>query len=58
MNEMALRRDGKKTKVFNAKAIDEILDGYYEPGPDRKHKSPTKRLMQHKNSTVKHKQRI
>ena len=56
MNEMSARRgEGGKKKVFNAKAIDEILDGYYEPGPERKHKSPTKRLVQHKNSTTKHK---
>lgn len=58
MNEMSERRDGAKRKVFNAQAIDQILDGYYEPGPERKHKSPTKRLVQHKNSTTKHKQRI
>lgn len=59
MNEMSQRREGMTGKKgFNAKAIDDILDGYYEPGPDRKHKSPTKRLVQHKNSTTKHKQRI
>jgi hypothetical protein len=55
MNEMSQRRDGANKKVFNSKAIEEILDGYYEPGPERKHKSPTKRLVQHKNSTTKHK---
>ena len=38
--------------------VDDVLDGYYMPGPERKHKSPTKRLINHKNSTTEHKQRI
>jgi hypothetical protein len=38
--------------------IDDILDGYYMPGPERKHKSPTKRLINHKNSTTDHKTKI
>ena len=38
--------------------VDDILDGYYMPGPERKHKSPTKRLIKHKDSTWAHKKRI
>lgn len=38
--------------------VDDILDGYYVPGPERKHKSPTKRLIKHKDSTWAHKKRI
>lgn len=38
--------------------VDDILDGYYMPGPERKHKSPTKRLIKHKDSTWTHKKRI
>ena len=36
----------------------DILDGYYMPGPERKHKSPTKRLIAHKDSAWSHKKRI
>lgn len=38
--------------------VDDILDGYYMPGPERKHKSPTKRLIKHKDSAWSHKKRI
>jgi rhamnogalacturonyl hydrolase YesR len=30
--------------------VEDILDGFYMPGPERKHKSPTRRLINHKNS--------
>lgn len=54
MQEMVSKRSG--TYAANAVSnLDEILDGYYEPGPDRKHKSPTRRLINHKNSTFAHK---
>lgn len=39
-------------------AVEDILDGFYKPGPERKHKSPTKRLIKHKDSTWTHKRRI
>ena len=55
MGEMVQRRNVTGKKTFNSNAVDEILDGYYEPGPERKHKSPTKRLIKHKNSTTSHK---
>jgi len=38
--------------------IDDLIDGYYMPGPERKHLSPTKRLISHKNSTWEHKKRV
>jgi len=34
------------------------LDGYYQPGPERKHASPTRRLINQKNSITTHKQRV
>ena len=60
MNEMVSRRTGGMG-VGTAHAfadVGDLLDGYYMPGPERKHKSPTKRLINHKNSTTTHKQRI
>ena len=59
MNEMVARRNGGMG-VTNAPMprVDDILDGYYMPGPERKHKSPTKRLIKHKDSTWAHKKRI
>jgi hypothetical protein len=39
--------------------VDDLLDVYVaDPNSDKKHKSPTKRLISHKNSTVDHKTRI
>lgn len=58
MNEMVNIRSGGAGSNLNPAAIDDILDGYYMPGPERKHKSPTKRLINLKNSTTTHKQRI
>jgi hypothetical protein len=59
MHEMVNRRTGgagvSGAPVAN---VDELLDGYYLPGPERKHKSPTKRLINHKNSAWEHKKRI
>jgi hypothetical protein len=60
MNEMVTRRS-KGLGISNKKVdctIDDLLDKYYLPGPERKHKSPTKRLINHKNSTTDHKQKI
>ena len=37
---------------------DSILDNYFLPGPEKRHKSPTRRLISHKNSTWEHKKRI
>lgn len=59
MQEMVNRRSGLTVTVnTNSAAVDDILDGYYMPGPERKHKSPTRRLINHKNSTTNHKQKI
>ena len=56
MNEMVARRNGGAPAALPK--MDDILDGYYMPGPERKHKSPTKRLIKHKDSTWSHKKRI
>lgn len=65
MSEMVNRRTGgasgegvvsSKNNYINSTV--DILDGYYMPGPERKHKSPTRRLINHKNSVTSHKQRI
>ena len=60
MNEMVNRRvTGGGTDIVGALPTAEyLLDGYYLPGPERKHKSPTRRMIQHKNSTWDHKARI
>ena len=55
MNEMVNRRNTGSKTIVKTSAVDSILDGYYMPGPERKHKSPTKRLINHKNSTTIHK---
>jgi hypothetical protein len=52
---------GMRTGTYSTTALtnlDDILDGYYMPGPERKHKSPTRRLINHKNSTTAHKKRV
>jgi hypothetical protein len=54
MQEMVNRRTGTYSTTALT-SMDDILDGYYMPGPDRKHKSPTRRLINHKNSTAAHK---
>ena len=58
MNEMVARRNGAAGSPDVVPRVDDILDGYYMPGPERKHKSPTKRLIKHKDSTWAHKKRI
>ena len=58
MNEMVARRNGQLGGPAIMPQIDDILDGYYMPGPERKHKSPTKRLIKHKDSAWTHKKRI
>ena len=55
---MVNRRTTGISPLIRASAVDNILDGYYMPGPERKHKSPTKRLINLKNSTTAHKQKI
>ena len=54
MGELADIRAGVTAEVKTVGA-DDILDGFYAPGPERKHKSPTKRLIKHKDSTTLHK---
>lgn len=60
MNEMVTRRNG--SMALNSKdlpGIEEIIDaGLTALGDAKKHKSPVKRLIAHKNSTTKHKQRV
>lgn len=60
MNEMVKRRSGGMgVATSSLPEVDDLLDGYYLPvGKERKHKSPTKRLINLKNSTTVHKQRI
>jgi hypothetical protein len=57
MSEMVQRRGGPYTTnaITN---IEDVLDGYYQPGPERKHKSPTRRLIQQKDSITQHKTKI
>ena len=46
MSEMVNRRQGGMgATVDPIHSMDDILDGYYMPGPERKHKSPTRRLI-------------
>jgi len=59
MKEMAERRQlGLGKSSVPVTQVDGILDGYFVPGPERRHKSPTKRLINHKNSAWEHKKRI
>jgi hypothetical protein len=59
MKEMAERRSlGLGKSSVPTTQVDSILDGYFVPGPERRHRSPTKRLISHKNSTWEHKKRI
>ena len=63
MNEMVNRRNtglgvAQFEQVNGVATVDSLLDGYYMPGPERKHKSPTRRLIQHKNSAWDHKKKI
>ena len=62
MSEMVKNRQGlggttNTSNQYVGNTAD-LLDNYYVPGPERKHKSPTRRLINHKNSTTQHKQRI
>lgn len=60
MNEMVKRRNGALgLNSQDLPGIEEILDaGLVALGDAKKHKSPVKRLIDHKNSTTKHKQRV
>ena len=53
---MVSKRSGGRMDVITN--VEDMLDGYYQPGPERKHKSPTRRLINQKNSITEHKQRI
>jgi len=55
--EVMNMRRGSPVRVELDKVTD-ILEGYYMPGRERKHKSPTKRLIEQKNSVWEHKKRI
>ena len=63
MSQMVKNRQGlgnagsSTTNQYVGNTVD-LLDNYYVPGPERKHKSPTRRLINHKNSVTQHKQRI
>ena len=54
MSELVDIRSGVSA-VVQTGDVDDILDGYYLAGTEKKHKSPTKRLISHKNSTTVHK---
>ena len=59
MNEMNERRTaGMGLTSAQLPTSQNIVDGFYLPGPEKKHKSPTKRLISLKNSTWDHKKRI
>jgi hypothetical protein len=57
MNEMNSRRNAGMG-ITNLSNDTGIVDDFYAPGSDKKHKSPTRRLIKHKNSTWEHKKRI
>ena len=38
--------------------VDDLMDIYVPSADEKKHKSPTRRLIQHKDSTVAHKSKI
>jgi hypothetical protein len=57
MNEMNHRRNaGFGLTSLNPQS--DVVDEFYAPGSDKKHKSPTRRLIKHKNSAWEHKKRI
>jgi len=57
MNEMVTRRNGSLgLQSKDLPGIEDIIDaGLTALGEAKKHKSPVKRLIAHKNSTTKHK---
>lgn len=55
MNEIGSLRAGVASVVVSPKNAEGLIDGFYRPRPEGKHKSPTKRLINHKNSTTVHK---
>ena len=50
MGELVDVRSGV-SNVVKSTDVTTILDGYYLKGTEKKHRSPTKRLINHKNST-------
>lgn len=57
MSEMVDNRGGNYSTAALTN-MEDMLDGYYLPGPGRKHESPTRRLIHHKNSITNHKTRV
>ena len=59
VEEMASRRaSNSPLKMVKNGVVEDVLEGYYMPGREMKHKSPTKRLIEQKNSITEHKKRI
>ena len=58
MNELINRRKNGTRLTDHLAGSEDLIDGYFVPGADKKHLSPTKRLISLKNSTVDHKKRI
>ena len=58
MNELISRRQNGARLTDHLAGSEDLIDGYFVPGADKKHKSPTKRLISLKNSTWDHKKRI
>ena len=58
MNELISRRQNGARLADQLAGSEELIDGYFVPGADKKHKSPTKRLISLKNSTWDHKKRV
>ena len=58
MEELVDIRTGATAVVQTNDMVEDVLDGFYLAGSQKKHISPTKRLINQKNSTVVHKQKI
>ena len=58
MNELINTRQNGARLTDHLAGSEDLIDGYFVPGADKKHKSPTKRLISLKNSTWDHKKRI
>ena len=52
------RKEGYGLSNVKIPNSDSVIDEFYAPGSDKKHKSPTRRLISLKNSTLEHKKRI
>lgn len=58
MAEMMERRAGGGLSRLHVSKFTDILEGMYLPTAVERHESPTKRLIQHKDSTWDHKARV